>query len=609
MTTDHFDPYHKWLGIPRWEQPPNHYRLLGLTAYESDRDAIESAADQRMAHVRTFQSGEHSAESQRLLNELALARLCLLDAERKRAYDTELMAKQKSPLVPVAAKWPTVIPQHAEPEPIAVAPAEKRRRPKIRLPETSHGESIATKELLLAAALVAAGLIAFVFYKLADHREVEYAENVAEVGSPPTKAPVPGRESTEPSDKSVSPEGAVAPPEITPTETAADEGTAGYQRQPTVTAAGPIDPDEAAAANLLNRAVAWYRAEGDAADSIGMTHGTLNGGVKFAPGIVGKAFRFNGSDGNVQFNGPFIFNRARDATLTLCLRLPPAANGHFSLIWGRASNSNSSGFHIYANTGGLLGMDYLSPSGSLHSLFSEVSVGTAEFVNVAFVRTTGIYSLYVNGERKAVATDDAPQLPTSDSWRLSGREGWPPFIGDIDEIATFDRALSSAEIEGLSRFYAARRNALAMKVAPPHELSQDQLSLLERHVNSRTIDLLPLIDPNRDASSGIWLKDDQGLHSAADSLLEALRLPVAVPDEYCLTVAAERPMGWTGEYACLSAGLVGPRGQFVATIDWDGKAGLGLIDGKAENDNESTVDCREEILDGRPSVISGSRIK
>ena len=40
-----FDPLHKWLGIPASEQPPNHYRLLGLAAYEEDRDVIDAAAD------------------------------------------------------------------------------------------------------------------------------------------------------------------------------------------------------------------------------------------------------------------------------------------------------------------------------------------------------------------------------------------------------------------------------------------------------------------------------------------------------------------------------------------------------------------------------------
>lgn len=87
--TQAFDPYHKWLGIPPTEQPPNHYRLLGLTLFEGDVDAIESAADQRMAHVRTFQLSQHTELSQRLLNDAA-ARVCLLKPGEKIAYDRKL---------------------------------------------------------------------------------------------------------------------------------------------------------------------------------------------------------------------------------------------------------------------------------------------------------------------------------------------------------------------------------------------------------------------------------------------------------------------------------------------------------------------------------------
>ena len=72
---DAFDPYHKWLGIPSEEQPPNAYRLLGIKPLESDPEVIEAAADQRMAHLRTYQSGEHSALSQKLLNEVAAAKI------------------------------------------------------------------------------------------------------------------------------------------------------------------------------------------------------------------------------------------------------------------------------------------------------------------------------------------------------------------------------------------------------------------------------------------------------------------------------------------------------------------------------------------------------
>ena len=87
-----FDPYHKWLGIRPEEQPANHYRLLGVVLFEDDLDAIASAADQRMAHVRSFQTGVHAAWSQRILNELAAARVCLLNPQKKAAYDQALQA-------------------------------------------------------------------------------------------------------------------------------------------------------------------------------------------------------------------------------------------------------------------------------------------------------------------------------------------------------------------------------------------------------------------------------------------------------------------------------------------------------------------------------------
>ena len=87
---EHFDPYHQWLGIPLSEQPANHYRLLGISAFEDSPGVIENAADQRMAHLRTFQAGKHSALSQKILNEMAAARVCLLNPAKKDEYDLRL---------------------------------------------------------------------------------------------------------------------------------------------------------------------------------------------------------------------------------------------------------------------------------------------------------------------------------------------------------------------------------------------------------------------------------------------------------------------------------------------------------------------------------------
>ncbi len=87
---EQFDPYHEWLGIPPGEQPPHHYRLLGITPFENKPNVIENAADQRMAHLKGFQAGKHGALSQKLLNEVAAARLCLLKSEKKVDYDAKL---------------------------------------------------------------------------------------------------------------------------------------------------------------------------------------------------------------------------------------------------------------------------------------------------------------------------------------------------------------------------------------------------------------------------------------------------------------------------------------------------------------------------------------
>ncbi len=55
-----FDPYHRWLGIPPAEQPPHHYRLLGLGMFESDAEVIRDAATRQMAHVRSYHLGQHA---------------------------------------------------------------------------------------------------------------------------------------------------------------------------------------------------------------------------------------------------------------------------------------------------------------------------------------------------------------------------------------------------------------------------------------------------------------------------------------------------------------------------------------------------------------------
>ena len=112
-----FDAYHRWLGIPPNQQPPNHYRLLGIQPFEEDREVIETAADRQMIHLRNYQSGKHSDLSQKLLNEVAAARVCLLNPERKAQYDLAQRQISAAASIPLAA--PPVTPP-PPPAPIAM---------------------------------------------------------------------------------------------------------------------------------------------------------------------------------------------------------------------------------------------------------------------------------------------------------------------------------------------------------------------------------------------------------------------------------------------------------------------------------------------------------
>ena len=97
MAEKKFDPYHAWLGIPKWDQPANAYRLLGVEGFEKNRQVIEAAANRQMAYLQEISAGdEHIDESQKLLSQISRARVVLLNPAKKKAYDKKLSTQLDS---------------------------------------------------------------------------------------------------------------------------------------------------------------------------------------------------------------------------------------------------------------------------------------------------------------------------------------------------------------------------------------------------------------------------------------------------------------------------------------------------------------------------------
>jgi formylglycine-generating enzyme required for sulfatase activity len=101
-----FDPYHKWLGIPETARPISKYRLLAIEDFEVDRDVISTAAERQTVFLRTLQAGKHEVLVAQLLNEVSQARVTLLSADEKVAYDQQLRKEQ----TPQPEAKPAVVP-------------------------------------------------------------------------------------------------------------------------------------------------------------------------------------------------------------------------------------------------------------------------------------------------------------------------------------------------------------------------------------------------------------------------------------------------------------------------------------------------------------------
>jgi hypothetical protein len=171
-----FDPYHIWLGIRPEEQPPNYYRLLGIALFEDNIEAIRDAAEQRMAHVRTYQLGRHLQLSQKILNELATAKACLLDLAKKAAYDDSLRSQAVDTSPP--------------PPPKSRESSDKQDRLPLTVADAAAGR-FASLAMLVAGSAMAAGivlLIVFLFSSRSPEKQPrkEIAPSVAQAG--PEKA-------------------------------------------------------------------------------------------------------------------------------------------------------------------------------------------------------------------------------------------------------------------------------------------------------------------------------------------------------------------------------------------------------------------------------------
>ncbi|EEF59906.1 beta strand repeat-containing protein [Pedosphaera parvula] len=208
--------------------------------------------------------------------------------------------------------------------------------------------------------------------------------------------------------------------------------------------------------------VSWWPGEANARDLTDTNNGTLDGSLDFAPGKVGQAFVFNGTDADVKIPASADLNVGAGDGFSIDAWINPSdVTTQRPLVeW----NSGSYGAHfwisvpvsstgagpgcLYANLSDTDGLDHTitSPAGT-------ILPSTFQHVALTYDKTSGMAVLYVNGN--IVAQQNLGTFTpstTGDLWlglRPAGDAAGTRFLGRMDEVDLFNRALSATEIQSM----------------------------------------------------------------------------------------------------------------------------------------------------------------
>ena len=237
--------------------------------------------------------------------------------------------------------------------------------------------------------------------------------------------------------------------------------------QPSSTPTSTSRPDCSA---LREGLIAWWSGDGDAKDATGKHDGTMVGKVEFAPGRFGQAFKLGEPGAYVGFCDHEDFHVANELTVALwiCakkidgdriilgknhnaeLMMTLNREGPVHMCHGR--NGDPTWEHCQLGTSG--GADHCTAAGAtaIKARGAKAILKEGQWRHVVFVRTAKMLRWYVDGEFLNECENQVPVASVCNAPLALGRNGamqLEPFIGLVDEVAMWKRALRPEEIRAV----------------------------------------------------------------------------------------------------------------------------------------------------------------
>lgn len=216
-----------------------------------------------------------------------------------------------------------------------------------------------------------------------------------------------------------------------------------------------------------NGLISWWLAEDNGADLMGLNNGTLANGASFAPGLVGTAFAFNGANQFVQVPDSPSLNPTNGLSIEAWVNVSRySANDGVTVVgkdnpYGNrqyllALKHDPGAWHFYALVHVPAGIIYFG---------GATAIGTNTWYHVAMTYDNSTLSLYVNGQLDGSMPVAGPITVSSQALVIGGVPSGPwNFLGYLDELSLYDRALSLEEIAGI---YGAGSAGKCPAAGPP----------------------------------------------------------------------------------------------------------------------------------------------
>ena len=285
--------------------------------------------------------------------------------------------------------------------------------------------------------------------------------------------------------------------------------------------------------------VGWWGADGSAADSITGMAGSMTH-VSFAPGKVGSAFLFDGTNGAVNLGDPasLIFTNSFSIEAWIWInQLPSAEQGQAQILFRGQSDPCLDPYFLSVAADGTLRFHIADGSRAPCGVDAYSSVvATGQWVHVAavFDATNEMMSILLDGELSAqLNTAIRPFANLQDGGvvignRISQDGTGEPFDGLIDELAVYDRVLSVDEIG------AIHNSAFAGKCPLPPSLRVQPADLAVAAGSGAVLESAAAGTP---PLSFQWSLNGTNILNATNNLLTLGNVQVTDAGQYVVAVA------------------------------------------------------------------------